>query len=272
MRGVNLCSLFLNAVGALSWGGTVQLAKTIGREGVFRLVCAICLVVLLPCAHAQAGLLPFALDPNEVSILGIDGSLTYTASTGELQSTMTALVYSPAPNPEGFSLFGSGDTITVDLFVTQSGGFSANGAGITITGSLDLDGDGTPDVSGTLLTGSLTDFGAQAAGPPTWVSNALFTVNGGLLTTDIALSGGGSYFGGFTLGEQAGLFLYSESVTSGTLGDFTQNFGSDSVKVEVGLPVPEPAAWIQAVSGLVGLATFMACKRRHSGSSVIRLG
>ena len=238
---------------------------------MFRLVWAMGLMVLLPSAHAQAGgLLPFALDPNGVDILGIDGNLTYTASSGELQSTTPRSSIRLRLIPDGFSLFGPSDTIAVDLFVTKTGAFSSNGAGITINGTLDLDGDGTPDVSGTLLSGSFKNFGDQSAGPPTWVSNALFTVTGGLLTTDIALSGGGSFFGGFTLGEQAGLFLYSESVTSGTLGDFTQDFGSDSVKVEVGLAVPEPAAWIQTVTGLVGLAAFVACKRRHSGSSVIR--
>jgi hypothetical protein len=240
---------------------------------VLRLVWAIGLMVLLVPAHARAGgLLPIALDPNQVGILGINGNLTYTASTGELQSTSQALVYAPAPNPDGFSLFNSGDTITVDMFVTQTGAFSSNGAGITITGTLDLDGDGTPDVSGTLLTGTITNFGAQSAGPPTWVNNALFTVDGGLLTTDITLSGGGApFFGGFTLGEQAGLFLYAESVTSGTLGDFTQDFSSDSVKAEVGLlAVPEPASGIQIVFGLAGLGAFVVCKRSRSARSVVR--
>ena len=242
---------------------------------MLRLLLAMALVVLLAPAHARAGLLPFALDSNQVNILGIDGNLSYTASTGELQSTSQALVYAPAPNPDNFSFFGPGDTVSVDFFVTQTGAFSSNGAGITITGTLDLDGDGTPDVSGTLLTGTFTNFGAQSAGPPTWVSNALFTVDGGLLTTDIALSDGGApFFGGFTLGQQAGIFLYAESVTNGTLGDFTQDFGSDSVKSNVGLvaSVPEPASWIQIATGIAGLGAFLVCKRPRSARSVGRRG
>ena len=242
---------------------------------MLRLLWAMGLVVLLSPAHARADLLPFALDSNQVNILGVDGNLSYTASTGELQSTSQALVYAPAPNPANFSLFGSGDTITVDFFVTQTGTFSSNGAGITITGTLDLDGDGKPDVSGTLLKGTFTDFGARSAGAPTWVSNALFTIDGGLLTTDIALSGGGApFFGGFTLGQQAGIFLYAESVTSGTLGDFTQDFSSDSTKANVGrvVSVPEPSSWIQIVFGIAGLSTFQVCKRPRSAGSVGRRG
>jgi hypothetical protein len=244
---------------------------------MFRVVSALGLLALLAPAHARAGFLPFAIDPNRVNVTGIDGNLTYNKSTGELKSTAQAAVYAPAPNPNGFSLFGAGDTITVDFFVTPTGAFSSNGAGITITGSLDLDGDGRPDVTGTLLTGHFTDFGAQDAGPPTWASNALFTIDGGLLTTQIPLSGGGSpFFGGFTVGQQGGIFLYAEGVTSGTLGDFTHDFRSDSVKDDVGLPVfappppvPEPATWIQTVFGAASLGAFFMWKRPRSARSAV---
>jgi hypothetical protein len=275
MRGVNLRLQSGHAIGALSSGRTSQPARTFWRQGMLRLLWAMGLVVLLSPAHARAGLLPFALDSNQVNILGVDGNLTYTASTGELQSTSQALVYAPAPNSDDFALFGAGATISVDLFVTQTGAFSSNGAGITITGSLDLDGDGTPDVSGILLQGTFTDFGAQPAGAPTWVSNALFTIDGGLLTTDIAFSGGGApFFGGFTIGQQAGIFLFAENVTSGTLGDFTQDFSSDSTKANVGLAavVPEPSSWIQIVFGIGSLGAFLVCKRPRSAGSVGRRG
>jgi hypothetical protein len=51
------------------------------------------------------------------------------------------------------------------------------------------------------------------------------------------------------LGLTGGLLLDAENVTGGTLGDFTNNFYSSSVKPKIGVLVPEPRAIVSALTG-----------------------
>jgi YD repeat-containing protein len=128
---------------------------------------------------------------------------------------------------------------------------------VFVTGAIDLDGDGLDDVTGDaadpVLYGRVTAFGAESAGAPTRVFNGLFEVDGGRLTGTVALSGGGSVSGGFSVGPSGVFFLQAETVTAGTLGDFTADFASDGVKSQVGTVVPGPASWVLAVAGLGGV-------------------
>jgi hypothetical protein len=216
------------------------------------------LVLALGSPQCHADLLQFGFEPNGPIITGIAGNLTYSAATGNFHSTAVAITYAPAPAPGGAAFFSPGSRITIDLFVDTSGAFKNNGTGITITGSLDLDGDGTPDVSSVLLAGAITAFGAQPASPPTWTADGLFTVQGGALTqNNIPLSGGGSTSGGFSIGEIGGFILFAENVTSGNLGDFNQSFSSNSVKTQLGpVAVPEPPAWVTCLTGAAMLAVL----------------
>jgi hypothetical protein len=212
--------------------------------------------LLLPVSSARGDLLNFVLDPSSPIIFGINGNLAYNASTGDFQSKSTALTYSPAPQASGFALFSGTPKISIDLKVDNTGAFQSAGAGIHITGKLDLDGDGNADVSGDLLDGVINNFGAQAAGAPTWLANGTFTITGGELTnSSIPLTGGGTWDGGFPTGTLGGFYLYAENVSQGTLGDFTKNFSSTRVKSDVGL-VPEPSTWALAAAALAMLAFF----------------
>lgn len=217
---------------------------------VYPVVCAL----LLAAAPSRADLIPITLDPNGPTILGVFGSLSYNAGTGEFQSLTTPADLGAAslPNnmPAFFDFFG---TTTIDLFVNTDGSFNRNGSGLSISGgSLTLP-DGTV-VSGPFLSGTITAFGADPRGPATRNFDGLFQVTGGSLTAPIALNSKGSLPALFTVGQTGGFFVSAEDVTSGTLGDFTSSFSSDSVKDEEGaLIVPEPSSLFVglACTGLV---------------------
>jgi hypothetical protein len=221
------------------------------------LAAGLLLLLITPICRAS-GPLNIDFDPNAPIILSIGGTLSYDAGSGKFHSESDALTYNSNNVPNGFATFtgtNPPNKVIIDLNVNPDGSFNSNGTGIVITGSLDLDGDGTVDVSGgksnPLLFGSITNFGSDPAGPPTVTFQGLFSIDGGQLTQDIPLSGGGSVFGGFPKGGIGAFILFAENVTSGTLGDFSSSFSSNSVKDNEGVFIPEPAT---AALGLVGAA------------------
>jgi hypothetical protein len=214
------------------------------------------LMLLLTAAPGRAGLLQFQLGTPVV--FSGNGSLTYNATTGEFQSTLTPLTYNSPSLPGGFVTFSGQGQTTIDLFVNHNGNFQNNGTGFTLTGQVTL---GTHTFNDTLLTGDITAFGADAAGPPTRAFNGLFTITGGQLTQNN---------GGFTVGETGGFILFAENVTSGTLGDFTQSFTSSSVKGPAGPAVsgPEPATLLLGLVGVGGLLLAGRGRKRRRRAGV----
>jgi len=237
----------------------------------YSLVLAIITQLLLAPLPCRAGsLLPLTLDPTSPVVLGINGTLSYDANTGLIHSTMDALTYNSSALPDGFAFFSGTAQATIDFYVNQAGTFDHNGAGTRLTGQLDLDGDGKIDVSSDasnpLLHGTVTAFGADVAGPPTRAFDGYFQIQGGELTQTIALSGGGTLFGGFPITGATGAFiLFGENVTGGTLGDFTRNFSSSSVKGNIGIAVPEPGAQVMMLIGAAMLGMLHLMMRRASG-------
>jgi hypothetical protein len=212
---------------------------------IYPVVC----VLLLAATSSRAGLIPITLDPNGPTIQGVSGSLSYNAGTGEFQSQTTPADLGAASLPGMLAFFDFTGTTTIDLFVNADGSFNRNGSGLSISGGTLSLSDGTV-VTGPFLTGTITAFGADPPGPATRNFDGLFQVSGGSLTEPIALNSGGSLPALFTVGQTGGFFVSAEDVTSGTLGDFTSSFSSDSVKDEEGaLAVPEPSS---LVTGLVG--------------------
>jgi hypothetical protein len=193
------------------------------------------------------------------------GVLIYNSATGAFGSSsdavaMTADALAPFGGPLAF--FSSG-TMSISLTVDKSGNLVSGLPGFSLTGSIDLNGDGTDDVSGTLLRGRITSFGTAPAGPATWQYNGTFLIQGGLLTAPVALSGGGTVGPLFTLGSTGGFLGNVEDTISGTLGDFSQDFASDQDKPVAG-PLPEPAT---LVAGLIGGGLMLArsLRRRRRG-------
>jgi hypothetical protein len=235
-----------------------------------RTMAALLLFPLAPIVCRADMLLP--IDIGVPNIQGFNGTLSYDATTGIFHSDILPLIF-VAPNlpnnPNGFVFFdffppAPTPTLSIDLVVNPDGTFNSNGAGISVTGALDLDGDGTDDVAGTLLTGNIIAFGSDPPGPPTVSFNGLFLITGGLLTQDVPLSGGGTYPAPFSVGALGGFLLNAEDVPStGTLGDFSSSFADDSVKATVGLATPEPVSAILALIGVACAGATLGWRRKR---------
>jgi hypothetical protein len=213
------------------------------------------LVLLGPAQLGHGGsLLPFQLDPNGPAVAAINGRLSYSAATGEFSASIVPLTYSSLDLPGGGFIRFPGGTETIDLFVNPDGTFRTDGTGMQLNGTLSIGGT---TISGTLLTGAITAFGAESPGLPVREFNGLFHITGGLLTAPIALTGGGILPSQFPLGGAAGGFiLFAETASAGTLGDFTRDFSSSKVKKIEGLTsVPEPASWVLAMIASLVLST-----------------
>ncbi len=223
-----------------------------------RLSLALALAVqfLLTPSICRAGQIPVSFAPGDPIVSGSNGGITYNATTGDFNATLTgaSLVYAaPFVLPSGFALFSG--SLTIDLTVDHSGDFVANCSVLLLTGSVTING---ATFSGTLLSGAITDFGAQAAGPPSLTFDGYYTITGGALTQTESGTGSALVFGGFPLGASGGFLLDAENVTGGTLGNFAQNFSSSSDKPEVGVlavavAVPAPGTLVLALIGVMVL-------------------
>lgn len=217
---------------------------------------ALATLFLLEPSIGHADLLPVQFYPDSpvISGGGFTGNVNYDANSGDFDFTLTNkfLEYG-APFVQGhFALFTG--TLDIDFKVDQNGNFVSNGTGLTLTGTLTINGTKfTGTAADPLLTGDITAFGSEPAGQPTGTFDGLFTIDGGLLTAPPP-PGSGAVFGGFPLGATGGFLLSAENATSGTLGDFASSFRSSSVKPSVGVATPEPSglALVLAAAGVLG--------------------
>ena len=220
--------------------------------------------VLLLSTPGRAALLTFQLDPNGPTIQSAFGTLAYEAAGGNFHSDSAPLSLTRIEPPLN-GLFASGN-VSIDLLVTKGGNFLRSGSGFVLTGEVDFFdptfttllgsvGDSTNPV---LLSGPVVDFGAAPPGPePGGVPglfNGLFVMQGGLLTRPVTFNDG-STVSVFSPGQVGGFLLTAEHATSGTLGDFSSSFSSDSVKDLEGKEiVPEPAT---VTLGLLGAGVLL---------------
>ncbi len=233
--------------------------------GIF---CATVLLFLAPDRPCRGqGLLPFQFDPNGPAGLGINSDLSYDASTGEFRGTSLPLTLSSSTLPGGadFVRFSGDPLLSFDFFVNPDGTFRSDGSGFDLTGTISIGGT---NISGTLLSGDFTAFGADPASPPTWVANALFDTTGGLLTQSNPLADGTTLPAQFPIdGTQVGIDFDIEHDSSGTLGDFTQDFSGDGKVVFGPTSIPEPASWVLALIGIVVVGSIGLVKKRTTPGS-----
>ena len=219
---------------------------------------------LLVPSIGRAGLLPVSFQPQGPVISGSGGDLTYNAASGDFNATLTgsSLIYAaPFVQSGGFSQFSG--SLTIDLQVNNNGQFVANGTGVSLTGAVTINGATfTGTTANPLLTGSITAFGSDAAGPPTETFDGYFTITGGTLTQTQLGSGGMPVFGGFPDGSPGAFILSAENVTSGTLGDFSSDFSSSSVKPEFGPTVPGPSSLTLLLTTAFALGAWGLLRKR----------
>jgi hypothetical protein len=229
-----------------------------------RLTLAVGALVLWSAGESQAGgLIPFSFDPSRPTILATDGSVTYDASTGDFNVQATGLFFLSLHLPGGVpDVPITNDSAVIDLTLDQSGNLVAPGT-LKVTGAIDINQDGINDVSGTLVTGTVTAFGAAAGGQAPWEFNGLFNFTGGLLTQpSITLSGGGTFTDLFKLSDTGGFDLVVEQQVSGILGNFLSSFsGKTSKGVVVGVVVPEPGSAVLLLVGTAAVAVGTRLRR-----------
>jgi hypothetical protein len=210
------------------------------------------------------GLIPINFDQNRPFILATDGSVAYDASTGDFNVQATGNFFLSNNLPNGLTQVPvDGGTAVIDLTLDHNGNLLGPGS-IALNGGIDFDQDGTDDVTGSLVKGSVTAFGAAAAGPSPWEFDGLFNVTGGGLTqSSIPLSGGGTFTDLFKVGETGGFDLVIEQQVSGILGDFLTDFSGNTVKgIVVGVSVPEPSTATLQIIALASVAGTGLLSRR----------
>jgi hypothetical protein len=207
------------------------------------------LAILAASESRAGGLIPIDFDPSRPLIVATDGSVAYDAPTGNFNVQAIGLFFLSNDLPGGLPVVpvDSGSAV-IKLTLDKSGNLLAPGS-IALTGGIDFEQDGVDDVSGSLVTGKVTAFGAAGPGPAPWEFDGLFTFTGGGLTqSSIPLSGGGTFSDLFRVGETGGFDLVVEQQVSGILGDFAQSFSGNTNKGPVvGVSVPEPATSTMAL-------------------------
>ena len=105
------------------------------------LTLALAVQFLLAPSICCADTIPVTFMSGDPVVSGSNGGITYNATTGDFNATLSgsSLDYAaPFVLPRGFSLF-SGSLI-VDLTVDHNGNFLASGTGLTVTGSVTING------------------------------------------------------------------------------------------------------------------------------------
>lgn len=140
------------------------------------------------------------------------GTVSYNAGTDwfELNATPLVLQETPTSEPRFFEFNGTAD-FQIHVLVDQLGqATGVPGDDLTLTGEIDLDGDGSIDAAGVLLTGEVGGFGYSDSGGATDYYDFRFTPTGGALA---------AYFAGKDIG------VTTNSENSSFTGSFESDFG-----------------------------------------------
>ncbi|HVX84304.1 MAG TPA: SdrD B-like domain-containing protein [Phycisphaerae bacterium] len=171
------------------------------------------------------------------SVLGNPGSLSYTAATHSFDATGAPMSIILSVSPLSAPQVLPPSSFDLHIQVDNNGnliGSGANANDLVVTGSIDVNNDGTPDYTGTLLTGKITAFGSQDSADPNGDQfDFRFSVTGGALAAN--------YFSSKDIGV-------TMSVEDSTFnGNFCQDF-SALVKGNVGA-IPQVSAPPINISG-----------------------
>ncbi|WP_165440603.1 SdrD B-like domain-containing protein [Rubripirellula amarantea] len=171
-----------------------------------------------------------------------NGTLSYDSSTNQFEATAVPQTFSTTLF--GFSpLVDMPSSFSLQAEVDESGDLVGSGPHpFALTGSIDIDFDGTADVSGDLLTGNVVEFGFLDGGSLSTSDTYDFriVITSGALAQSGTLSDGGQ-FPAYFAGRDIGLRINSENSTFNN--DFNVDFSGGN-KATLGPidPAPEPLA------------------------------
>jgi len=190
-------------------------------------------------------------NPVSFPLLSFDngGVLNYdaTAETFQVAGNPIALRMTPGSPPRFVTPTpGANEFFDINISVDHAGNLIGGSAGddLAVGGAVDLDGNGTIDVSGTLLTGEVTGFGFQENGA-TDLYDFTFDVTGGALQSAFPST----------------VTVSMQSERSTFNGSFEDSFHGGA-KGTLGGIVPEPTTLLLLGSGVTGLA--LAGRRREA--------
>jgi hypothetical protein len=134
------------------------------RVALARLALAGALAILGASESRAAGLIPITFDQTRPVIVATDGSVAYNASTDGFNVQATGLFFVANDLLGGVLLVpvDSGSAIS-NLTLGHSGDLLGAGS-IALSGGIDFDQDGKDDVTSSLVTGTVTAFGAGPLG------------------------------------------------------------------------------------------------------------
>ncbi|NND59514.1 MAG: hypothetical protein HKN49_04525 [Gammaproteobacteria bacterium] len=149
---------------------------------------------------------------------GVTGGLTYdpagTADGGlmVIEGKPLAIQLSPTAAPRLISPFVNNELVSLSIVIDETTGLLAGGIpgdDFLMIGQVDLDGDGTAETAGVLLTGEVLEYEGEDSGTPTDLHFFRLLVTGG-------------EFASLYPADQVGIFVTSENSTF--TGDFTVPF------------------------------------------------
>jgi hypothetical protein len=188
--------------------------------------------------------------------------MTYDAATMELAGSAQALtIDSPSFGGSGVVRLSSNSQINYDFRVGHDSSFLGDGTGFELTGTASLNGT---TLSGILLRGTITNFGAAPPTPGTWESNLEIAPTGGLLSQPYTGANAITQSALFPEGgPNLGMEVYAEKTTGGTPGDFSLSFSDASDKfVFDTLSIAEPSSGVIAVIAMVILGLLGFARKR----------
>jgi len=157
------------------------------------------------------------------------GTTTYDALTGSLVVNATPINYTQiGGTPLDIFFLQTAPSVTMSISLDSACNLVSGNAGddLTVNGDIDLNADFVPEISGTLLTGEIVQFGVDPASNATRASfDARFAITGGALVTS----------GDYTLGAEVGMTLFVEG------NDFTGSCAaawSGGAKGQIGTVAP----------------------------------
>ncbi len=131
------------------------------------------------------------------------GTTTYDELTGSLVVNATPLNYTQVGGaPLDIFFLQTAPSVSMSISLDSACNLVGGNGGndLTVTGDIDLNGDFTPEISGTLLTGQVVEFGVGPAPASIASFDARFAITGGELVTS----------GDYTLGSEVGMTLSVE--------------------------------------------------------------
>ena len=183
----------------------------------------------------------------------------HSNSTGVYSYNATTDLFTSSATPYYITFTGAfGDTINITGTRSYNVGFHVDAAGnfvsgiagsdLVVRGDIDIDGNGSVDLTGDLIRGEITNFGWLDTGTRFDLFNFTFDFTEGALSSYYAASG-------FRGADS----MSSENSTFG--GSFATNFSGTAVKHDTA-PVPEPSSLLLLGSGLLSAALLRVRRKK----------